>query len=90
MPPCGCRTGCQHRDHPGQPAQRECRAGIVPNAVPTPGRVVQLERVAELARAVIDMPYVNGGQWLALRRALADLDADSLTVQPAPAQARPT
>lgn len=30
LPPCGCRTGCQHRLYPQLPAQRDCRAGIVP------------------------------------------------------------
>lgn len=38
LPPCGCRTGCQHRDHPQFPAQRECRAGVAPTG-PGPGPV---------------------------------------------------
>lgn len=30
LPPCGCRTGCEHMRNPQFPAQRECRAGIMP------------------------------------------------------------
>lgn len=96
MPPCGCRTGCQHRDHPDQPAQRECRAGIVPTG--PSARVVQLERVAEAARALL-VPadaFSSSRYAAALRQALADLDAppeppaaDSLTTSP-PSPARTT
>jgi hypothetical protein len=27
LPPCGCKRGCEHREHPQFPAQRECRLG---------------------------------------------------------------
>lgn len=36
LPPCGCRTGCEHRRNPQFTAQRECRAGIVPAGPPAP------------------------------------------------------
>jgi hypothetical protein len=30
LPPCGCRSGCEHLRHPQFPAQRACKAGVEP------------------------------------------------------------
>jgi hypothetical protein len=61
MPPCGCRTGCEHRRNPQFPAQRECRAGIVPDPLPAKWSRALTLTPEQVARA-------RWGQWRHLRR----------------------
>lgn len=36
LPPCGCRSGCEHLRHPQFPAQRTCKLGAQPYRAPEP------------------------------------------------------
>jgi hypothetical protein len=38
LAPCGCRSGCQHRDHPQYAPQRSCRLGYVRPTSPERGK----------------------------------------------------
>lgn len=51
--PCGCRSGCFHRNHPGIKRQRTCRLGDTPVADPAAGADPLVARLKEVLCAAV-------------------------------------